>query len=137
MLEVAGANTSGIDGRSLVPLLGGTVPSSWRKRLLIEQLGGTPHWEMLREGDYSYIERAPLENVPLLPRELEDALGDILKKIGLLRGERELYNLAADPYELENLYATPSQSDRVRALSENLAKLKNAAGAELRAAEEA
>jgi len=137
MLEVAGANTSGIDGRSLMPLLGGTVPNSWRKRLLVEQLGGTPHWEMLREGDYSYIERAPLENVPLLPRELEDALGNILEEIGLLRGEQELYNLAADPYELENLYAAPSQSDRVRALSENLAKLKNAGGVELRAAEEA
>jgi hypothetical protein len=92
---------------------------------------------MLREGDYSYIERAPLENVPLLPRELEDALGGILKAIGLLRGKRELYNLAADPYELENLYAAPSQSDRIRVFSENLAKLKNAAGAELRAAEEA
>ena len=92
---------------------------------------------MLREGDYSYIEGAPLENVPLLPRELEDALGNILKGMGLLRGEQELYNLAADPYELMNLYAAPSQSDRVRALSENLAKLKNAAGADLRAAEEA
>ena len=137
MLEVAGANASGIDGRSLVPLLDGTVPSSWRKRLLIEQLGGTPHWDMLREGDYSYIERAPLESVPLLPRKLEDSLGDILEEIGLLRGERELYNLAADPYELENLCAASSQSDRVRALSENLAKLKNAGGAELRAAEEA
>ena len=137
MLEVAGANTSGIDGRSLVPLLGGTVPSSWRKRLLIEQVGGTPHWDMLREGVYSYIERAPLEGVPLLPRKLEDALGDILEGIGLFQGERELYNLAADPYELENLYGALSKSDRVRALSENLARLKNAAGAELRAAEEA
>jgi N-acetylglucosamine-6-sulfatase len=137
MLEVAGANSSGIDGRSLVPLLRGTVPSSWRKRLLIEQLGGTPHWGMLREGDYSYIERAPLEGIPLLPRELEDALGQILQWSGLLRGERELYNLAVDPYELENLSDTASQSDRVRALSENLAKLKNAGGGELRAAEEA
>lgn len=137
MLKVAGADTSGIDGRNLVPLLGGTVPRSWRKRLLVEQLGGTPHWDMLREGVYSYIERAPLESVPLLPRELEDALGDILEGIGLLRGERELYNLAADPYELENLCTASSQFDRIQSLSENLAKLKNAAGAELRAAEEA
>jgi arylsulfatase A-like enzyme len=137
MLEVAGTKASGIDGRSMIPLLGGTVPGSWRKRLLIEQLGGTSHWDMLREGDYSYIERAPVENVPLLPRGLEDALGDILEGIGLLRGERELYNLAADPYELEDLSADSSQSDRVRALSENLAKLNNAAGAELRAVEEA
>src|SRR5215210_89043 len=115
MLEVADANTSGIDGRSLVPILDSTVPSSWRKRLLIEQLGGTTRWDMLREGDYSYIERAPLESVPLLPRELEDFLGNILEETGLLRGERELYNLAADPYELKNLYVAPCPSDRGRA----------------------
>lgn len=137
MLEVADADTSGIDGRSLVPLLGGMVPSSWRKRLLIEQLGGTPRWDMLRESVYAYIEYAPLENVPLLPHEVEDFLGNILEGIGLLQGERELYDLAADPYELKNLYTDPSQAERVQALSEHLAKLKNAAGAELRAAEEA
>jgi len=45
--------------------------------------------------------------------------------------------LAADPYELENLCTASSQFDRIQSLSENLAKLKNAAGAELRAAEEA
>jgi arylsulfatase A-like enzyme len=137
MLGVAGANTRGIDGRSLVPLLGGTVPNSWRKRLLIEMLGGAPRWDMLREGVYSYIEYVPLENVPLLPRELEDELGNILEGVGLLQGERELYNLATDPYELKNLANDPSQSGRVRVLSEHLAKLKNSAGAELRAEEEA
>ncbi len=62
------------------------------------------------------------------------ARGNVLEGIRSFRREQELYNLADDPYELENLYAAPSQSDRVRALSENLAKLKNAAGAELRAA---
>ncbi len=107
MLALAGADTSGLDGRSLKPLFGGTTPSTWRKRLLVEQKDVS--WELMREGDYSYTERST--------------------------GERELYDLAADPYELESKHDDPSQSERVRVFSKNLAKLRNAAGNELRAAE--
>lgn len=107
MLDLAGADMSGIDGRSLVSLFGGTTPDDWRKRLLIEQKD--VGWEMLREDQYSYAEHST--------------------------GERELYDLATDPYELESLHADPSQEERIQVLSENLAKLKNAAGDELRAAE--
>ena len=88
-------------------------------------------------GSIPTSERAPLENVPLLPRGLEAALGNILEALDMLRGERELYNLTADPYESKNLYGVPSQCGRVRTLSENLAKLKNAAGEKVRALEEA
>ncbi len=107
MLALAGANTSGIDGRSLAPLFGGTAPATWRKRLLIEQRDA--RWEMMREGDYSYTEHST--------------------------GERELYDLASDPYELQSLHADPTQQERTRVFSENLAKLRNAAGDELQAAE--
>jgi N-acetylglucosamine-6-sulfatase len=107
MLDLAGADTSGIDGRSLVPLFAGTTPDDWRKRLLVEQKD--VGWEMLREGDYSYTERST--------------------------GERELYDLASDPYELQSLHDDPTQLARVQAFSENLGRLRNAVGDGLRAAE--
>jgi N-acetylglucosamine-6-sulfatase len=107
MLTLAGADTSGIDGRSLASLFGGTTPDDWRKRLLVEQKD--VGWEMLREADYSYAEHST--------------------------GERELYDLASDPYELQSLHDDPTHQERVQAFSENLGRLRNAAGEELRAAE--
>ncbi len=107
LLEVAGADTTGIDGRSLVPLFDGTVPDGWRKRLLIEH--PSDDWYMLREGPYAYIERAS--------------------------GERELYNLDSDPYEVESLHGSSTQAGRIERFSEQLVALKGTSGDAFRAAE--
>jgi N-acetylglucosamine-6-sulfatase len=70
-----------VDGRSLVPLLGGSSPppSGWRNAFLEEGLGspaGRPAFKAIRTTDRLWVEYAD--------------------------GERELYDLRDDPYELEN-----------------------------------
>jgi len=77
--ELAGLPRRG-DGRSLLGLLQGGDPG-WRGELLLEGFGfeadRVPAWAALRTARYKYVEYAD--------------------------GESELYDLAKDPYELENL----------------------------------
>jgi N-acetylglucosamine-6-sulfatase len=106
----AGANSEGIDGRSLRPLFGdATAP--WRKRLLIDN----PHhgWHQLLEKDYAYIEWDT--------------------------GERELYDLRAptDPYEMSSLHADPAYAQQMADFAAKLISLRSSGGDALRAAEEA
>jgi N-acetylglucosamine-6-sulfatase len=105
--DLAGADTSGFDGRSLRPLLFGTgAPNTWRERLLLDHPGRG--WRALRERDLSYV-------------EWND-------------GRRELYDLAVDPWQIDNIAA--ERPDVVADLAGKLAALKSAAGDALRAAEE-
>jgi N-acetylglucosamine-6-sulfatase len=84
MLDLAGAAQAPyFDGRPLTPLLDGTHPASWRIGSLIEshassEGGDTPDSEGIRYESGSYVEYAT--------------------------GERELYDLSEDPYELTNEY---------------------------------
>ena len=82
MAELAGvAPEHAIDGVSLVPLLNGTA-TDWRTSLLLEWRGSlamgqhVPRYWAVRTGDWKYVE--------------------------LDTGERELYDLRLDPYELDN-----------------------------------
>lgn len=81
ILELAGATApEALDGRSLVPLLRGeAAPSDWRHELLVEFYNPELN-AALRTGRWSYVE--------------------------LSSNERELYDLAADPYELQSLHRT-------------------------------
>jgi N-acetylglucosamine-6-sulfatase len=100
MLDLARAPAAPyFDGRPLTPLLDGTAPSSWRTAALIEghssnESKGTPDDEGIRTADRSYFEYAT--------------------------GERELYDLAKDPYELANVYDPAAEpaglASRLRAL---------------------
>ena len=103
-----------IDGRSLVPLLLGAAAEPWRGAFLVEQeevyLAGSP-------APTTVADPALLE--PLDPFELAMAAairrsGQGIPAYGALRtpahtyvvystGERELYDLRADPYELTNI----------------------------------
>lgn len=113
-----------VDGRSLVPLLRGEPPGSWRQAVLVAAFGrdeevsvagqiGTkarvPAFRALRAVDRLYVEYAT--------------------------DERELYDLANDPYQLDNLAAgaDPAELDR---LSAWLTELKTCARAGCRAAED-
>jgi arylsulfatase A-like enzyme len=106
-LQVAGLDPDegrDLDGRSLLPHLRSGDWSGWRRRLLVENpnLG----WAMLREGQLSFIHQYE-------------------------RGGLELYDLAADPYQMRSLHRTVDTSDHL----ERLQALRTAAGRPLRALE--
>jgi N-acetylglucosamine-6-sulfatase len=108
------ANLAGVagdvayDGRSLADLFSGTH-TTWRKRLLFESPPYTTNvgWFALFEPPHIYVEWST--------------------------GAKELYDLVADPGELESLHA--SRPELVITYSSRLAALKTAQGDALRQAE--
>jgi N-acetylglucosamine-6-sulfatase len=106
-----------VDGRSLAPLLAGEQPPTWRHAVPValyldrpDRSNKNPGFNAMRGEDVIYIEN--------------------------LNGEREYYDLAADPYELSNLAAT-LPPERLAALSERLAALLACAGETCRTIEDA
>jgi arylsulfatase A-like enzyme len=106
-LAVAGLDPDAgreLDGRSLLEPLRTGDWSGWRRRLLVENLHRG--WTMLREGDTCFIDHE-------------------------IRGERELYDLGVDPWQLRNRATTVDTS----ALQARLAAMRGATGTALRALE--
>jgi N-acetylglucosamine-6-sulfatase len=112
--NLAGAQTPGyVDGRSLRPVLMGYSPA-WRSAVLLESHRGpwthaaSTHHGILTVGAHQrkYVEYAT--------------------------GEKELYDLSEDPYELTNRYDAAAPSV---ALATRLQALKDCAGGACRAAE--
>jgi N-acetylglucosamine-6-sulfatase len=121
--ELAGAPAPpNADGRSLVPLLGGGAVAAgaaadWRDAVLVEHHGNVsglgdpdlppagsgnpPSYEALRSKDALYVEYAD--------------------------GDRELYDLAADPFQLNNV-ADEVPPDRIAQLSSQLAAMATCRG---------
>lgn len=100
-----------VDGRTVRPLLEGTAPS-WRSAILSYGPHTTaryypPEWYALRTGDWKYVE--------------------------YITGEKELYDLVQDPYEVENLAGTMPEVEA--ALSARLESLKGCAASSCREAE--
>jgi N-acetylglucosamine-6-sulfatase len=95
------------DGRSLSPLLSGSSPDAWRGVLLIEHFVG-PNWAGLRTPRYSYIEHKD--------------------------GDRELYDMRADPHQLDNVYESADDA-LLEELHARLEALRDCAGAECRVLE--
>lgn len=94
---LAGAWAPGAEGRSFLPLLaGGRVP--WRTRFLVEHLRrNPPTYCALRAPRYSFVTYAT--------------------------GERELYDLVRDPYQLTNVAGRPASGRTVAVLRKQLARL--------------
>ena len=101
------------DGRSLLPLILGR-PVAWRTAVLTHWPGGDgngqtgnpnviPQWWGVRTPTAKYVE--------------------------LDTGEREYYDLVADPRELQNRAGHPAYAGRVAALRDRLAGMKASAGA--------
>ncbi len=110
--ELAGAEFGESDGRSLAPLLRGEEPGSWRSSVLLEGFVGKGDrvYEAVRTGTHKYVEYG--------------------------NGEKELYDLANDPYELENVYETADPS-LVEDLKVRLEALRDCSGDGCREAEDA
>jgi arylsulfatase A-like enzyme len=148
--ELASASPADvIDGRSLVPLLRGDPPTEWRHGFLVELYGRTSPDQWGAPG------QAPLEATPDGQGALEREEGGAIARIGpidsppylALRteqylyveyadGERELYDMQADPYQLQNLAATADPA-LLADLATNLDHLRLCAGAGCRTAEDA
>ena len=114
-----GAAGTGIDrdGRSLLPLLQGTN-ASWRHGVLIENLAGRGE----DKPNYYGIVR-------------DDPDGSHYKYVEHDNGEKELYDLNADPYELESFDET-ADKELLDNLSSRLAALKVCARDSCRLAED-
>jgi N-acetylglucosamine-6-sulfatase len=111
--ELAGALVPEfVDGRSLVPVLRGDPPADWRRAVLIQfyapERRKKPSYHALRTRDYLYVEYTS--------------------------GERELYDVRADPYQLESLHATADAAVAGQ-LARWLGTLRTCVGASCRAAE--
>ncbi len=99
--------TIAADGVSLVRLLDGTAPL-WRSDFLTEGWQIDHVWASLREARWKYTE------LPLLPGDPNSTF------------ERELYDLEADPLELENLAGDPAYTTRIAEMAARLRMLRPA-----------
>ena len=90
--QIGGTNLSG-DGHSLIPLFGGLTPADWRSAILVEHRGpkllpSDPDFQQPASGNPTTYEA--MRTRRFLYVEYSD-------------GEREIYNLVSDPFELHNL----------------------------------
>jgi arylsulfatase A-like enzyme len=98
---LAGVEAPGAEGASIVPLLDGTS-ASWRSDVLIEHAnpgttGAVPPYCALRNDDYEYVRYGS--------------------------GEEELYDMHADPYQLDNLALDPALDGTRTEMRERVTKL--------------
>jgi len=99
-----------VEGRSLKPILSANPLASWRSAFLIEHRRyaedtgkpAIPNYDAVRTSRYLYVEYPTT-------------------------GEKELYDLGADPYELTNLYSSASPT-LLGDLESRLDALKSCAG---------
>jgi arylsulfatase A-like enzyme len=99
-----------VDGRALSPLLTSSPPATWRTAFLVEHrrspeefgyVTAIPNYSAVRTARYNYVEYET--------------------------GERELYDLNADPTELTNIYNSAPQTLRAE-LKARLEELKRCTG---------
>ncbi|GAA3642454.1 hypothetical protein GCM10022224_000970 [Nonomuraea antimicrobica] len=106
------------EGRSLVPLLRGRPPDEWRTQVLVE---------FARPSDRSSAAQTPVPAYQALRTEQ-------YAYVRYETGERQLYDLDADPYELRNLAMT-ADPGLVARLDARLAGMVACSGANCREAD--
>ncbi|MCF6471337.1 sulfatase [Nonomuraea sp. MG754425] len=118
--ELGGATVPGFaEGRSLVPLLRGRTPAEWRKQALVE---------FTRPANRSSAAQTPVPAYQALRTEQHTY-------VRYETGERQLYDLNADPYQLRNL-ATSADPALVAWLDTRLSGMVACSGATCRQADQ-
>ncbi len=112
-----------VDGRSLVPLLRGRPVAAWRTAALIEH-----HGPDQSQSDPDYQPPASGN-----PTSYEAIRKPSSLYVEYRNGDREYYDLATDPYELDNRYGDFGLGKRER-LHEQLARLEACSGRSCRVA---
>ncbi len=138
---LAGTQAAGfVDGRSLVPLLRGEAPATWRHGVLIETFGRKNSRDRSANRRAAAARATPggsegeLRGSVLVPSYTALRTADLLY-VEYEGGERELYDLGKDPYELENLASTADPTELMR-LSASLARLRDCTADGCRAVED-
>ncbi len=93
------------DGKSLVRVLDGTAVG-WRTDFLTEGWPASHPWATVRESQWKYTE------IPVTPGDSNTAF------------ELELYDLLADPYELQNVASDPQYATRIAQMAARLRELR-------------
>jgi N-acetylglucosamine-6-sulfatase len=112
LLELGRAGApAAVQGRSLLPILkGGATP--WRRDFLVEYFSDRVFPRIDRMG-YQAVRNERWKLIHYTD----------------LSGMDELYDLRADPFEMNNLIADPNAADSLRAMHDSLAKLLQESGA--------
>ena len=107
VLEASGVPIgSHVQGRSLVPLMAGAM-EDWRSAVLIEFYTHENPRPWLMDMDYKAVRTERYKLVHWVQHP----------------DERELYDLAADPYEVNNLIADPAMQETAKELATTLERL--------------
>ncbi len=122
-LELAGVEPNlPMQGRSLVPLLGGDLPSDWRTSMYYR------YWMHLDGSHGVWAHRG----VRTRRHKLVHYYGEGLEQPGTGDEPRpeewELFDLQADPWELQSLHDDPAHSGLLAELRAELRRLSDAAG---------
>jgi len=124
--ELGGLDGFEADGRSLAPLMRGEEPLSWRSAILLEAFLDGKSASGEGEGDEgSRTDQTAFQAVRT----------ETHKYVEHENGEKELYDLANDPYELENVYETTDPA-LVEDLKARLEALRDCSGDGCREAED-
>ncbi|CAA9436857.1 MAG: Choline-sulfatase [uncultured Rubrobacteraceae bacterium] len=127
--QIGGVKGFETDGRSLAPLMRGEEPPAWRSAVLLEAFldgksagnGGDGEGDQGSRTDQTAFQAVRTETHKYVEYE---------------NGEKELYDLANDPYELENVYETADPA-LVEDLKARLEALRECSGYGCHEAEDA
>jgi arylsulfatase A-like enzyme len=133
LAQLAGVQApSFVDGRSLVALFGGVQPATWRTALLYEQGSREIQNEEARGNQGA----EPRTTTSVVIPDLRAIRTGRYMYVEYSTGDRELYDLAVDPFELENIAGT-APAELIEALSARVTALSACRESGCRTAENA
>jgi arylsulfatase A-like enzyme len=128
--ELAGAVPAlPVDGRSFAPLLHGETPADWRRRFLVEHWWNDSVYDM---PTFAAVRTGPEDGptadtlyVEYYDQNYGQAVDDVPDPVMF----RELYDLQADPFQLDSLHREAARTAQMETLSHLLAGLRTCGSA--------